>query len=81
MPDSIGAVEENNQVFLQHTLHFCSASGRQKLAGKRYDGKTLSNQTYAHRHIYLIFNLIGLNIPVFEQNYKMSSVKVKYESM
>jgi len=40
MPNSIGAAKGNNQIFLQDNLHFCSAIGWKKLAGKRYNGKT-----------------------------------------
>jgi len=82
MPNSIGAAKGNNQIFLQDNLHFCSAIGWKKLAGKRYNGKTLRYQTYARRHIYLAYNLISLNIPAaFEQYLKMLSVKLKCKSL
>jgi len=41
MPNSVGAAKGSNQIILQHTLHFCSAIGWKKLAGKRYDGQNL----------------------------------------
>jgi len=62
-------------------MHFCSAIGWQKLAGKRYDGKTFSNQIYARRHIYLVHNLISWNVPAFEQYLQTSLVKLRCESL